>query len=197
MKKLQLLWAIIALTSVFRMSAAEVSVTFADLEIANGELNTTTPIKLNDDIVLTFDKGGANVSPTLKSGKITLPMQASLSVTGTSQDIIITKIALISPKKSNTFSSVSAAVCVPEGTFEIIKEEPYSSIWSSADGANTVSIANTMGAPVFSAVIVEYSNGKDQPTDPEQPDAAKTFEFVFANLDIQGSDLVEISPLSL
>jgi len=188
LKKFKFFLAMICSLIVTSLHAEEATLTFADLGLASGSVVGQT-FTIDDNVVLTFDKGGAASDPKIStSGQITLMMNSSLTVSGKSEAIKITRIVLTSPKKSSMFST-NAASCVPEGTFTIDKEA-LTNTWSDETGANSVQITSTMGAPVFTAITVEYQAEGVAAT-------PYTLSKDFAALGIDGSDLVALSPISL
>lgn len=164
---------------------SETSLVFAEAGLtANTSVVEQSPIAVGDDIQLSFGKGSAMADPKINStGRITLSMGATLTVTGTTDDVRIIRIDLISPKASQTFSE-GAASCQPEGTFTIDKTN-FISTWELAEGANSVVITSTMGAPVFTEIRVTYLGGKgsgntggEEP--PVEPDPTVTGDNAFS-----------------
>lgn len=174
MKKFFHLILLIGMLSAINSHATEIKIEFSELGLQGTDLTSMSPITLNEDIHLVFEKGSAATVPSFKAsnGRVTLTMGAVIKIIGSSDDVNITSISLTSPKASNTFSA-GAAECLPAGTFTIDKTT-YTSTWSSNDGSNSVQITNTMGAPVFTSIAVTYTGGNGSSTgpgeDPEDPE---------------------------
>lgn len=150
-----------ALSTLFSLSgfAGSLSVDFSTLGLTGSDLQQMSPVVLNEDIQLSFEKGSAMVPPSYQAsnGRITLTMGSVIKIQGRTSDISMTSISLVSPKASNTFSAGSA-ICIPTGTFTIDKNE-FTSTWSDETGANSVQISNTMGSPILTGIRITYTGG--------------------------------------
>ncbi|MDE6802787.1 MAG: hypothetical protein K2J06_08480 [Muribaculaceae bacterium] len=141
-------------------SAGKVTAKFSELGLASGAVDSMNTIHINDDIDLKFH-GGGNSMPSYNAanGQLTIMMQNTLTFIGRSADVTITEIVLKSTGTSNLFTQ-GAADCIPTGTFTIDKEA-LTSTWADPVGANSVMIANKMGAPRVISVTVAYTGGSD------------------------------------
>lgn len=141
------------------------TIVFAETGLEAGDLQGQSPISMGQDLAISFHLGGALTTPKISSsGAVTLTQGSVMSVSGKSTDVLITGICMQSEKKSQTFSA-GAASCTPTGTFTIDKEL-FTSTWTDAAGANTITISSMVGAPVFTSMTVTYSGGND-PGDPD------------------------------
>lgn len=191
MKKIFHLLLLFGVLATIDARATEIKIEFLELELQGTDLTAMSPITLNEDIHLVFEKGSAATAPSYKAsnGRVTLTMGSVIKVIGNTDNVNITSIALTSPKASNTFSN-GAAECLPEGTFTIDKTT-YTSTWSSDAGSNSVQITNTMGAPIFTSITVIYSGGTGSSTgpghDPDDPEpTVSTDNMLSATFDSAG-----------